>query len=104
MPFEHEIFHSGNLNLLGKAYVRIAARAVIMDGDSILLIYSPNGDEYKFPGGGVEPGEAIDAALVREVREEVGGVVRNIVRKLGDIVEYDKPRERHLDPFTMRSS
>jgi len=104
MPFEHEIFHAENLNLLGNAYVRIAARAVILDGDSILLIYSPSGNEYKFPGGGVEPGEAIDAALVREVREEVGGVVSSIVRKLGDVVEYDRPRERHLDLFTMRSS
>jgi ADP-ribose pyrophosphatase YjhB (NUDIX family) len=104
MLFEHEIFHAANLNLSGRAFIRIAARAIILDGDSILMIYSPSCDEYKFPGGGVERNESIEAALVREVREETGAVVSRIVSKVGQVIEYDRPKERQLELFTMRSS
>jgi len=104
MLFEHEIFHAENLNLSGRAYVRIAARAIILDGDSMLLIYSPSCDEYKVPGGGVERNESMEAALVREVREETGAVVNRIVSKVGQVIEFDRPKERQLELFTMRSS
>jgi len=104
MLFEHEIYHAANLNLSGRAYIRIAARAIILDGDSMLMIYSPSCDEYKFPGGGVERNESMEAALVREVREETGAVVGRIVSKVGQVIEYDRPKERQLDLFTMRSS
>ncbi|OHD22382.1 MAG: hypothetical protein A2Y38_22160 [Spirochaetes bacterium GWB1_59_5] len=104
MLFEHEIYHAENLNLSGRAFVRIAARAVILEGGSMLMIYSPSCDEYKFPGGGVERNESIEAALVREVREETGAVVNRIVSKVGQIIEYDHPKERQLELFMMRSS
>jgi 8-oxo-dGTP diphosphatase len=35
---------------------------------------------YCFPGGGIEDGESEEAALVREVREEIGIVVRPVRR------------------------
>lgn len=104
MLFEREIFHAANLNLSGRAFVRIAARAIILDGDSMLMIYSPSCNEYKFPGGGVERNESMEGALVREVREETGSVVSRIVSKVGQVIEYDRPRERQLELFTMRSS
>ncbi len=104
MLFEHEIFHDANLNLSGRAFIRIAARAIILNGDSMLMIYSPSCDEYKFPGGGVERNESMEAALVREVREETGAVVSRIVSKVGQVIEYDRPKERQLELFTMRSS
>lgn len=104
MLFEHEIYHAPNLNLSGRAFIRIAARAIILDGDSMLMIYSPSCDEYKFPGGGVERNESMEAALVREVREETGAVVSRIVVKVGQVIEYDRPKERQLELFTMRSS
>lgn len=104
MLFEHEIFHAANLNLSGRAFIRIAARAIILDGASMLMIYSPSCDEYKFPGGGVERNESMEAALVREVREETGAVVSRIISKVGQIIEYDRPKERQLELFTIRSS
>jgi len=97
------MLHGENQNLSGKVGTRIAARAVILDGDLMFMIHSPDCDEYKFPGGGVEPGETLEEALVREVREELGAVVRRVVFKVGHIVEHYRPKEPYLDVFTMRS-
>ncbi|MBU0928144.1 MAG: NUDIX domain-containing protein [Spirochaetes bacterium] len=104
MLFDDEIYHAQGLSLSGRSFVRQAVRAVVLRGDSILMIYSSSGDEYKFPGGGIEPGERHEDALSREVREEAGAVVGRVIERIGEIVEYDRPKEAWLDYFMMRSS
>lgn len=49
--------------------------AVIIDQGRILLTRRPDGKKlggyWEFPGGKVDPGESLTAALVRELREEL---------------------------------
>ena len=53
-----------------------AAVAVALDGDRFLMVLraahirAPN--QYCFPGGGIEPGESPEEAVVRELQEEIG--------------------------------
>ena len=52
---------------------RKAARAVILDHEGMVgLMHLKKGGIYKLPGGGVDRGETIMQALIREVKEEVG--------------------------------
>ncbi len=52
------------------------AVAVIRQGDRVLIARRPDhvhqGGLLEFPGGKVEPGETVQAALVREIHEETG--------------------------------
>jgi len=54
----------------------VVAAAVIRRGPTFLLTRRAAaahlGGMWEFPGGKTEPGESIDAALVREIREELG--------------------------------
>ena len=50
-----------------------AVGAVILDGDRVMLVkrgQEPLKGEWSLPGGAVEIGETLQAALAREVREE----------------------------------
>ena len=50
-----------------------AVSAVVPDDrDRILLIRRTDNNFWSIPGGGVEPGESVSAAVTREVREEAG--------------------------------
>jgi 8-oxo-dGTP diphosphatase len=57
----------------------VGVGAVVVDGNSVLLIKRgkpPLYGRWVVPGGTVELGEPLERALVREVREETGLVVR----------------------------
>ena len=69
---------------------RSAARAVLLDehGAVYLLNVSKQG-YHKLPGGGVEDGEELAAAMRRELLEEVG-CEAEIIAEVGEIKEYRK--------------
>ena len=53
----------------------VGVGAVVLDGDRVLLVkrgHEPLNGEWSLPGGAVELGETLEAAIVREVREETG--------------------------------
>jgi 8-oxo-dGTP diphosphatase len=72
--------------------------AVVHDGDGRLLLvergHDPHRGRWTLPGGRVEPGESLEQAVVREIREEtgldvrVGAVVGRVLIPAGD-VQYD---------------
>ena len=61
--------------MAAKPVVHVAV-GVIRRGDRVLIARRPDhlhqGGLLEFPGGKVEPGETVQSALVREIREETG--------------------------------
>lgn len=58
-----------------RSFVRDSARSIIIANNKLAMIHSLKYDYYKFPGGGIEPGEDPSAAMIRETREEAGLIV-----------------------------
>jgi len=64
---------------LSHASPRLTARAVVVRQDGkIAVMYAEAFGLYSLPGGGVEPGETPEEALIREVAEETGCVCERI--------------------------
>ncbi|MFN4245275.1 MAG: NUDIX domain-containing protein [Brevinematia bacterium] len=79
--------------------IRIRVQAVIFDDTGKLLLakHSKNGKEYYvLPGGGVEYGERLLDALVRELEEELN-ISKVFSAKLLDVREFiDSESGRHV--------
>ena len=62
--------------MTGKAIVLVAACALVDPDGRVLIAKRPQGKSmaglWEFPGGKVEGGELPEAALIRELREELG--------------------------------
>ena len=72
-------------------FSRPSARAVVIRDGRVAMVYSRKFRHYKFPGGGIEPGESREAALVREAREEAGLVLDlKTVRPYGFVHRIEK--------------
>ena len=70
----------------------VAAGVVVREGRIMLCQRRPeahNGLKWEFPGGKLEPGESPEAALARELREELGIRVR--VGRVIDAVYHRYP-------------
>ena len=103
MEFIKEINHKENLKKDGKTITREAVRGIILNNEKLLMIFSSENGDYKFPGGGNEIGETKEETLVREVQEECGALVSKIEKKIGKVIEYNKPLEKEYDVFKMTS-
>ncbi|MFY0642453.1 MAG: NUDIX domain-containing protein [Bermanella sp.] len=68
---------------------RHAARAIVIKGDSILLLYTQRYHDYSLPGGGIDEGEDEVAGLVRELQEETGA---KGIRNVKPFARYDEYR------------
>jgi 8-oxo-dGTP diphosphatase len=69
-------FDAGSLPVPGLPLLLVAAVALIDPDGRILLAQRPPGKDmaglWEFPGGKLQPGETPEAALVRELYEELG--------------------------------
>lgn len=63
---------TGDIDPNGKTVVRPSVRAIITKKGTVAMVHSLKYNYYKFPGGGIEPGERQEDTLIRETREEAG--------------------------------
>jgi 8-oxo-dGTP pyrophosphatase MutT (NUDIX family) len=98
------IFRDPGIDIRGKVDHRAAVRAVVIRNGKFLMVYSPVNGDCKFPGGGVENNENPEVALKREVAEECGMNMTNIMESIGCVVEYALPMKIEFDVFKMTSS
>lgn len=73
---------------------RKAARAIVLDGEEILMLYTERYHDYTLPGGGVDEYEDILQGLVRELREETGAQNIHNIKAFG---LYDEFRPWYKD-------
>ncbi|CAN7530472.1 NUDIX hydrolase [Duganella sp. LjRoot269] len=99
-----QVFHHHEVgSSAGRLLERHAARAIVLHGREILLLYTKRYDDYSLPGGGVDAGESMVDALHRELQEETGAAQVSVIRPLGYIDEYRPPRKEGYDVMFMRS-
>lgn len=72
----------------------VAVSAVVIDSGRLLVIRRTDNGLWSLPGGGMEPGETVSAAVAREVREETGYEVRpsrlvGVFSDPGHVIAYD---------------
>jgi 8-oxo-dGTP pyrophosphatase MutT (NUDIX family) len=66
------------LTEIRSALYRISAKAIITKDNRVLLVCEKESNWWGFPGGGIDYGETIQEALIREVGEELGVTSENV--------------------------
>lgn len=76
---------------------RLAARAIVMRNNQILMLYTQRYHDYSLPGGGVDVGEEIEQGLIRELQEETGA---QQIRNINPFGLYEEYRPWQRDGYT----
>lgn len=63
--------------------------AFCFHGEKLVIVYSESKGYWTPPGGGVEPGETVEGAIVREVQEETN--MRVLKQKIIGLFEISEP-------------
>jgi 8-oxo-dGTP diphosphatase len=74
-------------------------RGIMFDGARVLLAQDLENGHYFLPGGGVDAGESVTAALVREFREELEWhvQVRNFIGVIEQLWREERKDKTHLE-------
>ena len=85
---EKDVLINGGFRLEKYQRLRRAARVILFnENGDVALICIPVLSLYKLPGGEIKPKEKIGSALKRNVLEETGYSIKNII-SLGRILEF----------------
>jgi ADP-ribose pyrophosphatase YjhB (NUDIX family) len=95
--------HPSLINLEGRCLTRKATRAIVLDGDNILLLYTERYHDYSLPGGGVDEGESLTDGLIRELQEETGAQNIEVLAEFGLYEEYRPWHKENFDIIHMLS-
>lgn len=78
------VYDDQNYDLSWERHVRHAVRSIIVRDGRAAMVKSRTKGFYQFPGGGIDPGESHEHALVRETLEETGlDVIPGSIRPFG---------------------
>ena len=81
----------------------LGVRAIVVDDrDRVALVRHSYVDGWYLPGGGVKGGESIVAAIVRELREEIGLEDAPIERVIGVHHSRKEGKDDHVVTFLVR--
>lgn len=95
--------HPDVTDLSASTFTRKAARAIVLNGAEILLLYTKKYHDYTLPGGGIDEGEDNIQGLIRELQEETGAHnVTNII-EFGLYEEYRPWNKNNFDIMHMES-
>lgn len=89
--------------LSSKFFTRRATRAIVLNGEDILLLYTKRYHDYSLPGGGIDEGESNIAGLIRELKEETGAHNVNNIEAFGFYEEYRPWYKAGFDTIHMQS-
>lgn len=82
------------------SFVRNSARSIIIRDRKIAMVHSLKFGFYKFPGGGIEGGEAPVDAMIRETREEAGlAVLPDTVKEYGYVHRIQRSDQDETECF-----
>lgn len=82
-----KIKHKSVEDINGRVFKRRASRAIILDDDKILLLYTKRYNDFSFPGGGVDEHEDLVLGLQRELAEETGAKDIIVIEDFGYVDE-----------------
>jgi ADP-ribose pyrophosphatase YjhB (NUDIX family) len=78
--------------------ITFGVRALVIDGDQILLVRGHGHGHWHLPGGAIKRGETLQEGAAREVREETGCEVE-IERLLGMYANFSEYKSDHIAIF-----
>lgn len=93
-----------NYDPQGEKFVRPSSRSIIIKSNKIFMVHSLKYNYYKFPGGGLNPGESIIEALIRETKEESGlTIIPETIKEYGLVHRVQKGVRFNCEIFVQDS-
>lgn len=103
MQLIEKLIHPELTSLSGNVLRRHAARGIVLQEETILLLFTERYNDFSFPGGGIDPGEDTLVGLRRELEEETGARNVRVLDNYGYIEEYRPHWKPEYDLMHMTS-